>query len=214
MPAIYDRVKETSLTTGTGAFTLQGAVTGFRSFVSTIGATNQTYYCIEQPNTSSWEVGLGTLSDSTTLTRDSVFASSNSDSLVDFGSGTKNVFIPIPAQVAVYTGASYTDPEWVTSLAGNKITEAISTKTSAYTITSDDSVILADATSSAFSITLPTAVGRSGKKYFIKRINDGSNNVTVDTTSGQTIDGETSQVLTTQYETITVISDNSNWHII
>jgi hypothetical protein len=43
---IADRVKETATTTGTGTFTLGGAVTGFRTFNAGIGTGNTTYYCI------------------------------------------------------------------------------------------------------------------------------------------------------------------------
>ena len=43
---VNDRVKETSTTTGTGTFTLDGAVTGFETFSSAIGNTNTTYYAI------------------------------------------------------------------------------------------------------------------------------------------------------------------------
>jgi glycerate kinase len=43
---INDRVKETSTTTGTGAFTLDGAQTGFDTFALGIGGSNTTYYAI------------------------------------------------------------------------------------------------------------------------------------------------------------------------
>lgn len=91
---------------------------------------------------------------------------------------------------------------------------ALATKTAAYTLTTTDSVILADATTAAFTCTLPTAVGITGRQYTIKRINAGANNVTVGTTSSQLIDGVSTFVLTTQYQSITVVSDNSNWLII
>jgi hypothetical protein len=57
---INDRVKETSTSTGTGAFTLAGAQTGFDTFALGIGGSNTTYYAIVN-QVLEWEVGLGTL---------------------------------------------------------------------------------------------------------------------------------------------------------
>lgn len=106
---INDRVKETSTTTGTGAFTLDGAQTGFDTFAAGIGGSNTTYYAIFNQGTSEWEVGLATLdAGATTLTRTTVLTSSNSDAAVNFTSGTKDVFCTLPASKAVYldsTGA-------------------------------------------------------------------------------------------------------------
>jgi len=103
---INDRVKETSTTTGTGDFTLAGAATGFETFNAGIGTSNTTYYTIFNQGTNEFEVGLGTLSASTTLQRDTVLSSSNSDSKVDFSSGTKDVFCTMPASKSVYLDAS------------------------------------------------------------------------------------------------------------
>jgi len=94
---VADRVKETTTTTGTGTVTLAGAVTGFQSF-SAVGNANTTYYCIAGQGTSEWEVGIGTYTSSgTTLSRDTVLASSNAGSAVNFSAGTKDVFVTYPA---------------------------------------------------------------------------------------------------------------------
>jgi hypothetical protein len=106
---INDRVKETSTTTGTGAFTLDGAQTGFESFSAGIGGSNTTYYAIFNQGTNEWEVGLGTLdAGATTLTRTTVLTSSNSDAAVNFTSGTKDVFCTLPASKAVYLDSTGT----------------------------------------------------------------------------------------------------------
>ena len=82
---LNDRVKETSSTTGTGTFTLGGAVTGFETFAAGIGGSNTTYYCIFESGTSRFEVGFGTLNGgASTLARTNVISSSNSDGLVNF----------------------------------------------------------------------------------------------------------------------------------
>jgi len=101
---VKDRVQETSTTTGTGTFTLAGAVTGFQSF-SVIGNANTTYYAIV--GGAEWEVGLGTYTSSgTTLSRDTILESSNGGTAVNFSAGTKNVFVTYPAERALYTDAS------------------------------------------------------------------------------------------------------------
>jgi hypothetical protein len=104
---VNDRVKETSTTAGTGTFTLDGAVTGFETFSSAIGNGNTTYYAIEIPNTTEFEVGLGTVAAGTLArTTGGVISSSNSDALVNFSAGTKNVFCTLPASKAVIKDAS------------------------------------------------------------------------------------------------------------
>jgi hypothetical protein len=96
---IADRVKETTTTTGTGTLDLGGAVSQFQTFVAGIGNGNETYYSIEDPTGTDWEVGIGTVTDAATdtLSRDTVISSSNGGSLVNFGAGQKFVFSTQPA---------------------------------------------------------------------------------------------------------------------
>ena len=104
---LNDRVKETTTTTGTGTFTLAGAVTGFETFGTGVGNSNTTYYAVTLPGTAEFEVGLGTLSsDSSTLARTTVISSSNSDSAVNFSAGTKTIFCTLPASKTVFLDAS------------------------------------------------------------------------------------------------------------
>ena len=98
---LADRVKETTATTGTGTVTLAGASVGFQSF-AVIGNGNTTFYTIALQNGAEWEVGIGTYTSSgTTLSRDSVLASSNSGALVNFSAGTKDVFVTYPASYSL-----------------------------------------------------------------------------------------------------------------
>jgi len=104
---INDRVKETTTTTGTGAVSLGGAVTGFETFAAGVGNSNTTYYAIVHQTANEFEVGLGTLDgDSSDLTRTTVISSSNSDSAVDFAAGTKDVFCTIPASKLIFEDAN------------------------------------------------------------------------------------------------------------
>ena len=97
---IADRVKETTTTTGTGTYTLAGAVTGFESFGS-VGDGNTTYYCCTDGT--DFEVGIGTYTASgTTLARTTILQSSNSDAAVNWTAGTRTVFVTMPAEKAPY----------------------------------------------------------------------------------------------------------------
>ena len=100
---INDRVKQTTTTTGTGTIDLSGTETGFETFVAGIGDGVQTYYAIVHDGTADFEVGTGTVTDAgtDTLSRQSVISSSNSDNLVNFGSGSKTVFCTLPAKKTI-----------------------------------------------------------------------------------------------------------------
>ena len=125
---LNDRVKESSATTGTGTFTLGGAVSGFESFSAGIGGDNTTYYCIFETGTNNFEVGFGTLnSGATTLARTNVISSSNSDALVNFAGATE-VFCTVPgAKIGLPT-----PEEYGSSSAPKIITVKVGTKTSAH----------------------------------------------------------------------------------
>jgi len=82
-------------------------------------------------------------------------------------------------------------------------------QTGTYAILRNDYTI--NCTSGTFTVTLPTAVGFTGQEYVIK--NSGAGAITVATTSSQTIDGVTTQILSTLMS-ITVMSNWANRIII
>ena len=99
---VADRVQETTTTTGTGTVTLAGASAGYQSF-ATIGNGNTTYYTLTSGN--NWEVGIGTYTSSgTTLARTTVLASSAGGTTKITLSGTSNVFVTYPAEIATMLG--------------------------------------------------------------------------------------------------------------
>ena len=102
---ISDRIKETTTTTGTGTYTLGGAVTGFETFTANLSNSDTTYYaCTDGTD---FEVGLGTFTSSgTTLARTTILASSNSNNAVSWSSGTRTVFCTLPAAKTVFLDAS------------------------------------------------------------------------------------------------------------
>ena len=104
---VADRVKETTTSTGTGAISLAGAVTNFRTFSSVLSNADTTYYAIIDNVNFEFEVGLGTYATSgNTITRTTVLSSSNSNSAVNFGAGSKDVILTYPADKAVVEDAN------------------------------------------------------------------------------------------------------------
>jgi len=108
---VQDRVQETSTSIGTGTITLAGAVTGYQSF-AVIGNGNTTYYTIADQSGSNFEVGVGTyFSANVSLVRTTILSSSNANAAVNFGPGTKSVFVTYPAEQAIFA-----DPNNLTSV--------------------------------------------------------------------------------------------------
>lgn len=100
---LENRVKETSATTGTGALTVAGAMTGFRTFVSTCAVGDTFRYTLQGVDSSGvptgeWEVGIGTYSAANQITR-SVLDSSNAGAVVNLSAGTKQIWIGMDAMM-------------------------------------------------------------------------------------------------------------------
>lgn len=98
MSQFADRIRETTTTTGTGPFSLNGAAAAnYRTFVAGIGNGKAAIYTTRHRNGSEWETGLGVVTDATpdTLSRLIVLSSSNANALVNFTAGTKDVFVSV-----------------------------------------------------------------------------------------------------------------------
>jgi len=87
----------------------------------------------------------------------------------------------------------------------------VSTKTTTYTATASDNLLLCDASGGAFTVTLPTAVGITGKAITIKKTDDSTNLVTIDGDGSETIEKEASLYLKGEGQQFKVISDGTNW---
>lgn len=83
--------------------------------------------------------------------------------------------------------------------------------TATYSILATDSFVKVTAPGGGSLVTLPSAVGISGRNYTIKAVNGATNTTTVDTSLGQTIDGAASVSLSSDFAGVTVVSDGSNW---
>ena len=124
---VKDRVKQTSTTTGTTNMVLSGTSQGFQTFSSAISDGDTTTYAITDAS-GNFETGLGTWNNTTsTLARTTIYESSNSNNAVNFGAGTKDVFITLPASrsaVADQNGkTTFVDNIEVTGINVNKSTD-------------------------------------------------------------------------------------------
>lgn len=96
------------------------------------------------------------------------------------------------------------------SIQGTGFNQAYTARTTTYTAATTDYFI--DCTTGTFTVNLFTAVGNTGRILIIK--NSGTGTITVDPNATQTIDGATTQTLSTQYSRVHIISDGANWKII
>ena len=102
-----DRVLDSSTSIGTGAFVVSGTpAAGYQTFSSVMSIGDTCYYSIQGQTTSEWEVGLATYLVANTLTRTTVYSSSNAGAAVIFSAGTKNVFMTMAASRSPQLNAS------------------------------------------------------------------------------------------------------------
>lgn len=117
--AFADLVRETSTTTGTGSFTVAGAVTGFVAFDDVFSSGDLVYYSIAHRDLDEFETGIGTFTSTSTLARTTVLASSNGGSAVNFSSGTKDVRCSPLSDLADATHRRMLDPAQLTADTNN-----------------------------------------------------------------------------------------------
>jgi len=89
---LANRVQETTTSTGTGNLTLAGAAANYQTFNAAFGLNRLFRYFIVDDANVAWEYGIGYLTASTTLVRETVIESTNAGAAVNFGGGTKTVF--------------------------------------------------------------------------------------------------------------------------
>ncbi len=103
-----------------------------------------------------------------------------------------------------------TGPAYVPASLVGTTTLPLTNQTSTYTIDNEDCVV--NCTSGTFTVTLPTAVGVEGQYFVVK--NSGAGVITIEGDGAETIDGAPDFTLSTQYESVTVISNGANWAVI
>ena len=226
-----DRVKETSTSTGTGPVVVTGTSSGYVTFASVSSVSDTFYYTIAHSTLDEWEVGTGTYSSANTITRTTVLSSSNANSLVTFSAGSKTVFITAPAgrfvqadaagnvnvtsgTVSVSGSEVHTDSNFVAGT-DYQVPISITTVTGTThnaTATFGTVCVLCDTTANNVTVNLPTAVGNTAI-YIIKKI-VAANSMIIDGLSTETIDGSATVTIVVENESLTLVSDNTNWKVI
>lgn len=88
---------------------------------------------------------------------------------------------------------------------------SIGTKTSNYTVLNTDCFLRADCTLSNITFTLPPAASVTGRIFYIKKIDVTANTLMIAANGAETIDGSNTQTLTSQYQSISIISNGTSW---
>jgi len=100
-------------------------------------------------------------------------------------------------------------------LAYSSSTTHTTTKVTAnHSATAVDDVILCDATLNAIVVTLPVAASSANLRFHIKKTDTSAKTVTIVGDGGALIDGASSVVITSQYETVTVQCDGTAWWVL
>jgi hypothetical protein len=112
-------------------------------------------------------------------------------------------------------GVGVDDPVARHHVNGSQAVKITDTATS-YTALADDYLIRVTSTAAARTITLPTAASIAGRVYEIKDASGGAatNNITINADGTETIDGELTQAIISNYGSIKIVSDGTNWSIV
>lgn len=86
--------------------------------------------------------------------------------------------------------------------------------TGTYTLDTTYDLILCDCSAGAITLNLPAAASSEGFSYAITKTDSGANTVTIDGNGAETVNGETTQVISRQYTSITVVCDGTGWNIV
>lgn len=115
--------------------------------------------------------------------------------------------------VNTLTNGSNADALHTHAIGGGGAYNTTSTKTSLYTAVLQD-LVVCDPTSSGFTVLLPTAVGQINKSIIIKNNSASTNTITVDAFGSETIDGSLTVNISIAYQSITFVSNDSNWMVV
>lgn len=156
-----------------------------------------------------------------------VYSPNNPPSGLGSGDFSSNTSTSVDGEIVLFSGTGGKTGKRATQTGMAKVTSGVlsagtvgtdygrpcpySALNSTQTIGATACFVLGDTSGGAITLTLPTAASVGNKFFKIKR--SGSSDLTIDTTSSQTIDGDLSVVLGVNNIEIDVFSDGSNWRI-
>lgn len=223
MFVLADRVKQNSVTTGTGDVVFSNTLDSFQSFADAIGDGNSTYYTIE--GYKSFEIGIGTYSSATnSLSRDVVLVSSDGTNKINLD-GVSNVFVTYPAAKHVILDSSGYIQSYSSDFSGIKFPDGTTQATAAgssrshtsvnsdKTLSISNDLVIISTLSNNITLTLPTASSMSGRTLTFK-FNSNQFQCTISSQPSETIDQESTYVLRYNKESISCFSDGNNWNIL
>lgn len=193
------------VTDSSGAVVASGTVTVYTAGTTTLQTVYQEYE-LENPHSNPLTLDAAGRAVAYADGRVKLVISNSSGSVVrtidDVGIEDADVLADIQADLTEQIN------EAVPSIGNTTINSA------SYTVLSTDELILADASSNAITVTLPSAGSNTGREIWIKKTDTSTNTVTVDGSGSETIDGATTYVLSSQHQSIGIISDGVNWRIL
>lgn len=98
-------------------------------------------------------------------------------------------------------------PAWASGSSNN----AVRAVTTTDTITTADDTITFSSSGGAYTITLPTASGNTGKIFYFKKTDSSTNIVTIDANGSETIDGALNVQSASIYDELAIQSNGTNW---
>lgn len=157
-------------------------------------------------------VGIGTSSPNATLdvNGSATFNKGNGDNDFKIEGQTDGSMFYVDASTDM-VGISTSSPSSTLEIAGS-LTLKTNTITGATTLDNTHNIVFCN--SGAYTVTLPTAASVAGKTYYIKNINTNGDDINIDGTGSESIDGDLSLVLYVYNDAVRVVSDGSNWRIV
>lgn len=114
--------------------------------------------------------------------------------------------------IAAGAGISFTNVAGVMTVTNNgaNALAVLATTGTTYSASTSEDIIL---TTGSLSVNLYATSGNRGKKIIIKKTDSTNTNiVTIDPNASETIDGDTTKTIRHQYESLTLVTDGTNWH--